>query len=258
MGRRNARASVIRWPGHIKDHTVLNQIFASWIGCRHWLISPVDRKAMGSRRRSKPENIPESSRPRSTEWISARTWKALRTNRRETTFFYYTGRCAVRRTLQELEDLLRHGGVCPTCGLSGPTPYHWTQIQNIKRDPFERLPVHDQTTNFGMGGALPVPVTAYVYDWNMASARPVAVAQGTRVLWAYPAMQDPASYNLSQVMQRHQATNRPPVTPANKPEKSQGPKAVQHSEFGNLKQTKREAGKGLYGPSSPYIRKENS
>jgi arylsulfatase len=50
----------------------------------------------------------------------------------------------------------------PTGFVTGVVPYHWTQVVNIKRDPFETS-IGDQTkTLFGVGGALGGPVTAYV------------------------------------------------------------------------------------------------
>jgi hypothetical protein len=51
-----------------------------------------------------------------------------------------------------------------------------------------------------MGGSLAGPFTAYVYDWNML---PIGQALWLKELETYqkfPPMQDPASYNLSQVM----------------------------------------------------------
>ena len=53
-----------------------------------------------------------------------------------------------------------------------------------------------------MGGALTAPATAYVYDWNML---PIGQALWLRELSTYidyPPLQDPASYNLEQVMQQ--------------------------------------------------------
>ena len=55
-----------------------------------------------------------------------------------------------------------------------------------------------------MGGALAGPVTAYVYDWNML---PIGQALWLKELETYipfPPMQDPATYNLTQVMQQVQ------------------------------------------------------
>ena len=79
-------------------------------------------------------------------------------------------------------------------------PYHWTQVVNIKRDPFETSIGEQAKTLLGMGGALGGPVTAYIYDWNML---PIGQALWLKELSSYidyPPMQDPASYNLDQVM----------------------------------------------------------
>ena len=52
----------------------------------------------------------------------------------------------------------------------------------------------------GVGGAIAAPVTAYQYDWNML---PIGQALWLKELQSYipfPPLQDPASYNLDQVM----------------------------------------------------------
>ena len=113
-----------------------------------------------------------------------------RTRRRSAT---RTGRCTSRW--------------CPTAPagfITGVVPYHWTQVVNIKRDPFETSIGEQTKTLFGMGGALAGPVTAYVYDWNML---PIGQALWLKELSTYidfPPMQDPASYNLEQVIQQVQ------------------------------------------------------
>jgi arylsulfatase len=84
----------------------------------------------------------------------------------------------------------------------GVVPYHWTQVVNVKRDPFEISIGQQQKTLFGMGGAISSPTTAYVYDWNML---PIGQALWLKELETYkefPPMQDPASYNLEQVIQQ--------------------------------------------------------
>jgi hypothetical protein len=73
---------------------------------------------------------------------------------------------------------------------------------NIKRDPFETSIGEQTKTMFGVGGALAGPVTAYVYDWNLL---PIGQALWLKHLQTYidfPPLQDPASYNLDQVMQQ--------------------------------------------------------
>ena len=49
----------------------------------------------------------------------------------------------------------------------GPHPVRLTQVDNIKRDPFEQAVGDAQKSAMSMGGALAGPVTAYLYDWNM-------------------------------------------------------------------------------------------
>jgi hypothetical protein len=47
------------------------------------------------------------------------------------------------------------------------TTFHFTLVQNIKRDPFEQAVGTSQKTVMSFGGALASPSTAYIYDWNM-------------------------------------------------------------------------------------------
>jgi len=47
-------------------------------------------------------------------------------------------------------------------------PYHFTLVQNIKRDPFEQAVGGGQKTVMAFGWCrLASPSTAYQYDWNM-------------------------------------------------------------------------------------------
>jgi hypothetical protein len=58
-------------------------------------------------------------------------------------------------------------GDCANCGLMDANTYHWTQIANIKRDPFEISVGDDVKSLISYGGALAAPSTAYLYDWNI-------------------------------------------------------------------------------------------
>ena len=94
-------------------------------------------------------------------------------------------------------------GSCANCGLQGVQNYKWAQVDNIKRDPFETaVGLFDQGTMFGMGGAIGAPVTAYIYDWNILPIGQVLWLKELESYATYPPMQDPASYNLSQVIQQ--------------------------------------------------------
>jgi arylsulfatase len=71
---------------------------------------------------------------------------------------------------------------------------------NLKRDPFEMGMGDEKKTSFWFSGALGGPVTGYIYDWNLL---PIGQALWLKELETYiefPPLQDPASYNLSQVM----------------------------------------------------------
>ena len=52
----------------------------------------------------------------------------------------------------------------------------------------------------GLGGALAGPVTAYIYDWNMLPLGQSLWLKELETYKEFPPMQDPASYNLDQVM----------------------------------------------------------
>ena len=120
------------------------------------------------------------------------------------TFFYYSGAdpSAVRYKNWKLYFAMVSDA--PAGFIAGVLPYHWAQVVNIKRDPFETSIGEQMKTLIGMGGALAGPVTAYVYDWNLL---PIGQALWLKELETYipfPPMQDPATYNLTQVMQQVQ------------------------------------------------------
>ena len=84
-------------------------------------------------------------------------------------------------------------------------PFHWTLVQNIKRDPFEQAVGTAQKTANSIGGALAAPSTAYLYDWNMLPIGQQLWLEWFETLRAFPPMQAPESYNLSQVMDQIKA-----------------------------------------------------
>ncbi len=77
--------------------------------------------------------------------------------------------------------------------------YHWTMLTNIKRDPFEQTFVSTKS-GVALGGALTSPSTAYIYDWNLLPIGQKLALDELESYIAYPPLQAPASYNLSQVM----------------------------------------------------------
>ena len=91
-----------------------------------------------------------------------------------------------------------------TGGLTGVETYHWTQVNNIKRDPFEQAVAEDQKTLLGYGGALAAPSTAYIYDWNLLPIGQLLWLKELETYRSFPALQAPASYNLDQIIQAMQ------------------------------------------------------
>ena len=79
-------------------------------------------------------------------------------------------------------------------------PFHFTLVQNIKRDPFEQAVGIDQKSALSVGGAIGAPATAFQYDWNMLPIGQQLWMRWFETLEKFPPMQAPASYNLTQVM----------------------------------------------------------
>ncbi|MCX6926279.1 MAG: arylsulfatase, partial [Verrucomicrobia bacterium] len=95
-------------------------------------------------------------------------------------------------------------GAGPMDGLMGAQTYHWTQLANIMRDPFEISVGADTKSLLSYAGALAAPSTAYLYDWNLL---PIGQLLWEKELMSYkefPPLQKAASYNLDQIMQELQ------------------------------------------------------
>ena len=90
----------------------------------------------------------------------------------------------------------------PAGTFSGVQQYSWTQVVNIKRDPFETSIGQQIKTLMGVGGALAGPVTAYQYDWNLLPMGQALWLKELETYIPFPPLQNPASYNLDQVMQQ--------------------------------------------------------
>ena len=86
-------------------------------------------------------------------------------------------------------------------------PFHFTLVQNIKRDPFEQAVGIDQKSAMSLGGALGGPMTAFQYDWNML---PIGQQLWLEHLMSYekfPPLQAPETYNLSQILEQVKKAN---------------------------------------------------
>jgi hypothetical protein len=78
-------------------------------------------------------------------------------------FFYFSGSTpsAVRYKNWKMYYTMSQPG--PAGWFMPLVPFHFTLVQNIKRDPFEQAVGIDQKTAMSLGGALGGPATAFIY-----------------------------------------------------------------------------------------------
>ena len=197
---------LVRWPGTIRPGTVKNDIFASL----DWLPTLVNiaggDKGDALNRRIMAGSYPGIVKTRldgvdQTEYLAGRSERSARD-----TFFYYSGKDPSAVRYKNWKIYFAMVSDAPAGFISGVLPFHWAQVVNIKRDPFETSIGSQYKTLLGLGGSIGSPSTAYIYDWNML---PIGQALWLKELQSYkefPPMQDPASYNLDQVMQQIRET----------------------------------------------------
>jgi arylsulfatase A-like enzyme len=191
---------VVRWPGHIRPGTVKDQMFSAL----DWLPTLVDIVG-GPKGDALKKQIEAGQYPgilkTTLDGVDQRDYLEGKSDSARDTFFYYTGPRPSAVRYKNWKFYYTMVGTCPTCGLTGATTYSWTQIANIMRDPFEISIGEDTKTMFGVAGALAAPSTAYVYDWNILPIGQALWLKELESYVAFPPLQDPASYNLSQVME---------------------------------------------------------
>ncbi|MET4212233.1 arylsulfatase A-like enzyme [Bradyrhizobium sp. LA2.1] len=194
---------VIRWPGVIKPGTVKNDIFASL----DWLPTLVNI-AGGAKGDALNKRIMAGAYPGivktkldgvdQTEYLSGRSEKSARD-----TFFYYSSShpSAVR-----YKNWKMYFAIAPETATGFLLPGVQTQFAagmvNLKRDPFETSWGDEKKASFWMSGALAGPVSAYIYDWNLLPIGQVLWLKELESYREFPPLQDPASYNLDQVMEQ--------------------------------------------------------
>jgi arylsulfatase A-like enzyme len=192
---------VIRWPGVIKPGTVNSEIFASL----DWLPTLVNIAGgpKGDALKKQIEAGGYSGIVKTTlDGVDQREFLEGKSKSARNTFFYYSGKDPSAVRYKNWKMYFAMVSDSPQGFVSGVVPYHWTQVVNIKRDPFETAVGQQQKTLFGMGGALAGPVTGYVYDWNLLPIGQALWLKELESYVTYPPLQDPASYNLEQVVQQ--------------------------------------------------------
>src|SRR6266481_3294110 len=192
---------VVRWPGHIKPGTIRKEIFASL----DWLPTLVNiaggRKGDGLKKQIEAGTYPGIVKTTldgvdQRDYLEGKSEKSARD-----VFFYYTGPTPSAVRYKNWKFYYTMVPDTATGGLFGATTYHWTQLQNILRDPFETTVGGDSKSLLGYGGALASPSTAYLYNWNILPIGQVLWLKELQSYVDFPPMQDPASYNLTQVLE---------------------------------------------------------
>ena len=92
--------------------------------------------------------------------------------------------------------------------LDPSTSYNFTLVDNIKRDPFEQAVGPDQETANSIGGALDLPITAFIYDFELLPIGQLLALKFLESYEKFPPLQAPPSYNLAQVMAEIDAQKR--------------------------------------------------
>ncbi|MDX2088607.1 MAG: sulfatase-like hydrolase/transferase [Kofleriaceae bacterium] len=190
---------VVRWPGHIKPGTVHTEMFAAL----DWMPTLVEI-AGGPKGNELKEKI-QTGYPgfvkttldgvNQVAYLTGQSKKSARD-----VFYYFSGATpsAVRfknwKMYYNMSQPGAEGWILPL------VPFHFTLVQNIKRDPFEQAVGEDVKSAMALGGALGGPTTAFIYDWNMLPIGQQLWMEWFETLKEFPPLQKPASYNLSQVM----------------------------------------------------------
>ena len=226
---------VVRWPGVIKPGTVKNQLFAAL----DWLPTFVEI-AGGAKGNELKAQLEKGAYPgivkttldgvNQIDYLTGKSEKSARDY-----FFYYSGSTpsAVRyknwKMYYTMSQPGAEGWIMPLI------PFHWTLVQNIKRDPFEQSVGVAQQSAMSLGGALAGPVTAYQYDWNML---PIGQLLWEKELMSYktfPPLQAPATYNLDAILAMVQKASAKATSPTPSMNRQaggpQGPPAFRRSIF---------------------------
>ncbi len=202
---------VIRWPGHIKPGTVKKELFAAL----DWVPTLVEI-AGGPKGDELKKQIEAGKYPgivkTTLDGVNQRAYLEGETDKSARDyFFYYSGSTpsAVRFKNWKMYYTMSESGAA---GWLFPlTPYHWTIVQNIKRDPFEQY-IPGLTTGKSLntlGGALAAPSTAYLYDWNMLPIGQMLWEKELMSYKTYPPLQAPETYNLDGILKMVQSANHP-------------------------------------------------
>jgi arylsulfatase len=193
---------VIRWPGQIKPGTIYKEMFSAL----DWVPTLVEI-AGGPKGNGLNEQIMAGKYPgivktkldgfSQVDYLTGKSEKSARD-----TIFYYQGHIPSAVRYKNWKFYYTMMGSSGVAALGPPVPFHWTQVQNIKRDPFEQAVGADQKSVLSVGGALAAPSTAYLYDWNLLPIGQILWLRELESYKEFPPLQMAASYNLEQILEQ--------------------------------------------------------
>lgn len=195
---------VVRWPGHIEPGTVKTDMMSAL----DWVPTLVDIAGgpKGNDLKTEVENGYPGLTKTTLDGMNVRDYlEGTAANSPRDHFFYYSGKDPSAVRYKNWKMYFAMVSDDPSGFIRGVQPYSWTQVVNIKRDPFETSVGDQQKTLFGYGGALAAPMTAYVYDWNLLPIGQALWLKELETYVKYPPLQMPASYNLEQVVSQVKA-----------------------------------------------------
>ena len=200
---------MIRWPGHVPAGKWTKEIFSSL----DWVPTLVEL-AGGPKANDLRTEIEKGAYPgivkthldgvNQTDFLLGKSEKSARDS-----FFFYSGTTpsAVRYKNWKMYYNMAQEGA--DGWLLPLTAYHFTMVNNIKRDPFEQAIGSAVKTAAWAQGALAAPMTAYIYDWNLL---PIGQQLWMKELFSYkdfPPLQAAATYNLDGIIKQVQSENHP-------------------------------------------------
>ena len=146
---------VIRWPGHIKPGTVLNEIFASLDWVPTFVEIAGGPKGDGLKKQIEKGEYPGIVKTtldgiNQIDYLTGKSDKSARD-----VFFYYSNKTPSAVRYKNWKMYFGMVGQTPESFVHGVVPYSWTQVVNIKRDPFETsIGEHTKTCSVSAGPLL--------------------------------------------------------------------------------------------------------
>ena len=190
---------LIRWPGHIKAGVTTDQIFAAL----DWMptLAQIAGGPTGDGLKKEIEAGKYSGFRKTTlDGVDQAPFLLGETDKSARDYFFYYSGAQLAAVRYKNWKFIYYGSQPGGAGWLLPLiAYHFTQITNLKRDPFEQSMGIDKSLQT-FGGANGQPVTAYDYDWEMLPIGQKMALDELDTYIKFPPLQAPASYNLSQVM----------------------------------------------------------